>query len=69
MTSDDLMMIIESATPYLNECDPLLPETRKAILQDLRAIKCDELANHIELLLRPFNQVEKLLDHKKDTLD
>ena len=69
MTDDDLSTIIESALPYMNECDPLLPATRDAILRDLRAIRCDELAEKIEQLLMPFTQVEKLLDYKKDTLD
>ena len=69
MDANDLDAIVESAAPYLNEFDPLVPETRDAILKDLRAIKCDELADALEQLLKPFTQVEKMLEGKKDTLD
>jgi hypothetical protein len=69
MSAEDLAEIVDGAEPYLNEFDPLIPDTRKAILSDLCAIRCEKLADEIERQLVPFTQVEKILDEKKDTLD
>ena len=69
MTAEDMAEIIDGATPYLNECDPFKPETRQAILSDLRAIHCRQLAVQIENMLIPFSQVERLLDEKKTPSD
>lgn len=69
MSAEDLAEIVDGAETYLNPFDPLIPDTRKAILSDLRVIRCDKLADEIERQLVPFLQVEKILDEKKDTLD
>jgi hypothetical protein len=65
MTAADLVEITNSALPYMVECDPLIAETREMILRDLRAIKCDALAEKIEQLLIPFTKVEDLLKKKE----
>jgi hypothetical protein len=69
MSAEELAVITDGAKPYLNEYDPLNADTRTAILNDLRAIKCDKLADEIERQLQLFTQVEKLLDEKKTPSD
>jgi hypothetical protein len=69
MSAEDLVEIVDGAETYLNPFDPLIPDTRKAILSDLRVIRCDKLADEIERQLVPFLQVEKILAEKKDTLN
>ena len=65
MDQNSFEMIREAAEPYLNPFDPLLPETRAAILDDLRAISCGELADEIEKRLRLADLVEKAIGEKK----
>ena len=65
MDQNDLDMILEAAEPYMVEFDPFQPATRSAILDDLRAISCGELATKIERLILPFTQVEQILDDDK----
>ena len=65
MDQNSFEMIREAAEPYLNPFDPLLPETRDAILADLRAISCGELADDIEKRLRLADLVEKAIGEKK----
>jgi hypothetical protein len=65
MDQNSFETIKESAEPYLNPFDPLLPETRAAILADLRAISCGELAAKIEKHLQLAEQVEKAIGEKK----
>jgi hypothetical protein len=71
MYLNDLDVILEAAQPYMNEFDPFLPATRSAILSDLRAISCGQLATKIDQLLLPFVQTEKILgdDEKKTPSD
>jgi hypothetical protein len=69
MSAEDLAVIVDGAKPYMNVYDPLDPDTRRAILNDLRAIKCDKLADEIEKLLKVFDKTEELLDEKKTPSD
>jgi hypothetical protein len=69
MSAEDLAVIVDGAKPYLNVYDPLDADTRRAILNDLRAIQCGKLADEIEKLLKVFDQTEKLLDEKKTPSD
>ena len=51
MDRDDAACILSEAKPFTAPCDPTNREDRAAILLDLRAIGCEALALHIQLLL------------------
>jgi hypothetical protein len=68
MDQNDFEAINEAAEPYLNPFDPLRPEIRVAILADLRAISCGELATEIEKRLHLADMVGKVVENK-DTLN
>lgn len=52
MSFDDTAAIIASALPYINNFQPVSPDDVSAVVDDLRAIRCDELADHVTVLLR-----------------